>query len=200
MSQQEKLHSRKIMAALAIGVASLTFAGCTTTFPPSQQTVDDRKAEVDSRTDDTLNRLYQASPDARATVSKAKGVLVFPKVLSGGFVVGAEHGDGVLRVNGQKQGYYSTSSGSIGFQAGAQSKAIVIAFMTQDALNDFRNSDGWTVGGNATVAVANIGANGKVDSETLRKPVVAFVMTNAGLMAGVSLEGTKITKLEAGQK
>ena len=199
MSKQKNPISGKLAVALAVGVASLAFSACTTTFPQGQQTVAERRADVDSRADDALNRLYQASPDARSAVSKAKGVLIFPRVLSGGFVVAAEHGDGVLRVNGQKQGYYSTSSGSIGFQAGAQSKAIVILFMTQDALDEFRNSNGWTVGANATVAVANIGANGTIDANTFREPVVAFVMTNAGLMAGVSLEGTKITRLEADQ-
>ncbi len=198
--QQQHPIARKLILAMAVGVASLAFSACTTTFPQGQQTAAERRADVDSRANDTLKRLSEVSPEARSAVSKAKGVLIFPKVLSGGFVIGAEHGDGVLRVNGKNQGYYSTSSGSVGLQAGAQSKAIVILFMTQDALNTFRQSNGWTVGADATVAVANVGANGTVDSSTFRKPVVAFVMTNAGLMAGVSLEGTKITKLEEAQK
>ena len=119
-------------------------------------------------------------------------MLIFPRVLSASFVVGGEHGEGVLRVNGQNAGYYSSTAGSIGFQAGAQSKAVVILFMTQEALNDFRNSSGWTVGADAEVAVANIGATGSIDSNTLTKPIIAFAMTNAGVAAGVSLNGTKI--------
>jgi len=180
MSRKPTILFRKSVAALSVAIAGLGLAACTATVPQGKQTVAERRADVDARADAALTRLYEVVPDARSTVAKAKGVLVFPRVLSAGFVVGAEHGDGVLRVNGRNQGYYSTSSGSIGFQAGAQSKAIILLFMTQQALDDFRASNGWTAGVNATVAVANVGANGAVDTNTLREPVVAFVMTNAG--------------------
>ena len=103
---------------------------------------------------------------------------------------------GVLRVGGANAGYYSTTAGSIGFQAGAQSKAMFVLFMTDEALNKFRNSNGWTVGADATVAVVNIGANGRIDTNTAQQPVVGFVLNNGGLMAGVSLEGTKIAKID----
>ena len=127
-------------------------------------------------------------------MARAKGVLIFPDVLSGSFIIGAEHGKGVLRVGGANAGYYSTTAGSIGFQAGAQSKAMVL-FMTQGALDKFRNSSGWTVA-DATVAVVDIGANGRIDTNTAQQPVVGFVMNNGGLMAGVSLAGTKISKID----
>ncbi len=189
-------YSRVLLAALAVGVASLGFSGCTTTTPEGQpKTMAERHANVDSRADDALKRLYEVSSDARSAVAKAKGVLIFPKVLSGGFIVGIERGDGVLRVNGKTDGYYTTAGGSIGLQAGVQSRATIILFMTQEALDDFRNSDDWTVGAGATVAIANVGANGSIDSNTLSKPVIAFVTTNAGLAAGVSLKGTKISKM-----
>lgn len=197
MSKKPATLFQRSVFALTMAVAGLGLAACTTTLPPQgKQTVAERRADVNARADAALKRLYEVAPDARSAVSKAKGVLVFPRVLSASFVVGAEHGDGVLRVNGKDEGYYSVSGGSIGLQAGAQSKAIVLLFMTQEALDQFRASNGWTVGANATVAVANIGANGTIDTNTFREPVVAFVMTNAGLMAGVSLEGTKINKLE----
>ena len=108
--------------------------------------------------------------------------------------MGGERGHGVLKVNGQNEGYYTTTSGSIGLQAGAQSKAIVMLFMTAEALEHFRNSNGWTAGADATVAVANIGANGQIDTNTMNEPIIGFVMTNAGLVAGVSLNGTKVEK------
>ncbi|MYN12565.1 twin-arginine translocation pathway signal [Pusillimonas sp. TS35] len=195
MSSRQLSTPRKVATALAFAVAGMVFSGCTTTAPDSAQSTSERRAAVDSRVDATLQRLYEVAPAARAEVANAKGVLIFPKVLSAGFIVGGEHGDGVLRVGGRNEGYYSTTSGSFGLQAGAQSKAIVMLFKTQEALDHFRKSNGWKVGADATVAVANIGANGVIDSNTLRQPVVAFVMTNAGLMAGVSLEGTKISKL-----
>jgi lipid-binding SYLF domain-containing protein len=121
---------------------------------------------------------------------------VFPTVLQAGFVVGAQYGEGALRVGNANDGYYSMTSGSIGWQAGAQSRAVVIMFMTQEELNKFRNSKGWSAGADASVAVAKIGANGAVDTNTAKQSVVAFFLTNAGLMADLSIQGTKVTKLD----
>lgn len=129
-------------------------------------------------------------------MSKAQGVLVFPNVIQAGFIVGGQHGDGALRAGGSTVGYYSTTSGSFGLTAGAQSKAIVFLFMTSDALDQFRNSKGWTVAGDASVALVKIGANGTIDTTTATAPVEVIVMTNAGLMADVSLAGTKVTPLK----
>ncbi|MCW0205686.1 YSC84-related protein [Achromobacter veterisilvae] len=184
------------LAAVTIGAAGLLFAGCTTTSPKSAATASEQRQSLSSAADATLGKLYEASPQSKDLVARAKGVLVFPDVLSGSFIVGAEHGKGVLKVGGANAGYYSTTAGSIGFQAGAQSKAMVLLFMTDEALNKFRNSSGWTVGADATVAVVNIGANGRIDTNTAQQPVVGFVMNNGGLMAGVSLAGTKISKLD----
>ena len=126
----------------------------------------------------------------------ARGVLVFPQVVQAGFVVGAQYGQGALRIGGRTEGFYSTAAGSFGLQAGAQSKAIIFCFMNEQALADFRSRNGWAVGGDATVAVVKVGANGNIDSSTATAPVEAFVLTNAGLMAGVSLEGTKVSRLD----
>lgn len=182
-------------AALAVAFAALTFTACTTTLPDNRATPEQQRTHIDEAADAALNRLYQAVPDSRDYVQRAAGVLVFPETVSGGFIVGVEHGKGVLRVDGRNAGYYSTSGGSIGFQAGAQSRSIIILFMTQDALTQFRNSSGWTAGVDATVAVATVGANGRIDTNTMKEPVVAFALTNAGLMAGVSVEGAKIERL-----
>lgn len=194
MKQKLPIFHHKGIAILAVALASLTFAGCTTTAPKDQATATQQRNDINSHADATLTRLYKSSPDARSLVQRAKGVLIFPTVLSAGFVVGGEHGNGVLRIGGRNVGYYSTTAGSIGFQAGAQSKAIVLVFTTQEALDKFRQSNGWTVGADATVAIANIGANGRIDTNTAKRSVVGFVLNNAGLMAGVSLEGTKIQK------
>ena len=129
-------------------------------------------------------------------VAKSRGVLVFPSVLQVGFIVGGQYGEGALRVGGSSVGYYSTVSGSFGLQAGAQSKAIIFCFMTQDALDRFRSADGWSVGADASVALVKVGANGAVDSTTATAPVEVFILTNAGLMADVSLAGTKVSKLK----
>lgn len=194
--QQSKSKLRSIGVAASLVAASLAFAGCTTTRPHTAGTPIEQRAEIESGVDASLSRLQESSPQARELIARARGVLVFPSVLSAGFVVGAEHGRGELRVNGRNQGYYSTTGGSIGFQAGAQSKAVIVLFMTDEALRQFQQSNGWTVGADATVAVANIGANGSIDSNTIRKPVIGFVLNNAGLMAGVSLDGSKINRLD----
>jgi lipid-binding SYLF domain-containing protein len=186
---------RAAVAAISVAVAGLMFSGCTMTSPKASASTGEQRQELNSATDATLTKLYETSPQSRELVQRAKGVLVFPSVLSASFIVGAEHGKGVLRVGGTDAGYYSTTGGSIGFQAGAQSKAVVVLFMTDEALQKFRNSNGWTVGADATVAIANVGANGSIDSNTVRQPVVGFVMNNGGLMAGVSLDGTKISKI-----
>lgn len=196
MKIKNTLKPRHALAAVAVGVSALAISACTTTVPRESQTGVEKRDSINERADAALKRLYDVAPNSRELVSQAKGVLIFPRVIGGGLVVGVEHGDGVLRVNGQNKGYYSTSSGSIGLQAGAQSKAIVMVFRTQEALDKFLASSGWTAGVDATVAVANIGANGALDLNTIREPIVGFVMTNVGLMAGVSLEGTKINRID----
>jgi lipid-binding SYLF domain-containing protein len=117
-------------------------------------------------------------------------------VVSGGFVVGGEYGDGVLRAGGRNDGYYRVVGGSFGWQIGAQSQAIVLMFLTQEALDRFRKSSGWTIGVDATVSVANVGATGEIDSNTVKQSVVGFALTNVGLYAGVKLDGSKITRLD----
>jgi lipid-binding SYLF domain-containing protein len=195
MQQQKSSKLRSTAVALALALATTAFVGCTTTSPRDHGSAQSQRQTINSGVDSTLSRLYQQSPNARDLVSRAKGVLVFPSVLSGGFVVAGEYGRGALRVNGETQGYYSTTAGSIGFQAGAESKAIILLFMTDEALNKFRNSNGWTAGVDATVTLINVGANGRIDTNTVRQPVAGFVMTNGGLMGGVSLQGAKISRI-----
>ena len=123
-------------------------------------------------------------------------MLIFPSVIAAGLGIGGQYGEGVLRTGGTASGYYSLASVSVGLQIGAQSKAIVFLFMTQDGLDKFRSSQAWSVGADASVAVLHMGANGQVDVTGVTAPVVAFVMTNTGLMANLTLEGTKITRLK----
>ncbi|APA84825.1 hypothetical protein BJG93_05100 [Paraburkholderia sprentiae WSM5005] len=186
----------KTTAALAFG--GLALAGCTTTGnTPDNAHVDaSKRKSIDANVDGTMSKLFTTVPGSRELVSKARGVLVFPSVLQAGFIVGGQYGEGALRVGGATVGYYSTVSGSFGLQAGAQSKAIIFLFMTQDSLDKFRNADGWSAGVDASVALVKVGANGAVDTTTATAPVQVFVLTNAGLMGDVSLQGTKVTRLK----
>jgi lipid-binding SYLF domain-containing protein len=155
-----------------------------------------KRQQIDAGIDTTLSRLYTMVNGSHELVSKSRGQLIFPSVLAAGFVVGGQYGEGALRVGGRTTGYYNTVTGSFGLQIGAQSKALIFLFMTQDSLDKFRNSEGWAVGADATVALLKVGANGQIDTSTATAPVEAFVLTNTGIMAGVSLEGTKVSRLK----
>ncbi|WP_176046050.1 YSC84-related protein [Burkholderia sp. BCC1644] len=189
--------SLAMKAAAAVMLGSLALAGCTTTpdKPENASTSASKRQSIDASVNATLSRLYSTVPGSRELVAKSRGVLVFPNVLQAGFIVGGQSGNGALRVGGSTVGYYNTSSLSVGLQAGAQSKAIVFLFMTQDALDSFRRSDGWAAGADASVAVVKVGANGAVDTTTATAPVEVLVLTNAGLMGDLSVNGTKVTKL-----
>jgi lipid-binding SYLF domain-containing protein len=182
----------------ALATAGLGLAGCTTTSPSSGASPSanaGKRDSINAGVDSTLGRLYENVTGSRELVAKARGILVFPNVISAGFWVGGQYGEGALRVGGRTAGYYSTVAGSFGLQIGAQSKALIFLFMTQEALDKFTSSQGWAAGADATVALLKIGANGAVDTSTATSPVEAFVLTNGGLMAGVSLEGTKVSRL-----
>lgn len=176
-------------------VATAFAAGCTTTGPDSPSDNAAKRQEIDAGVDGALNKLYGSADGARELGAKAQGILVFPRVLSAGLGIGGSYGDGALRAKGATVGYYRTIAASVGLTAGGQSKAVIIMFMTPEAYNKFVQSSGWTVGADASVALAKIGANGKIDTVTAAQPVIGFVQTNAGLMFDVSLDGSKISKL-----
>jgi lipid-binding SYLF domain-containing protein len=187
-----------LRVALMPAAVSLAISGCsmTTGTGSSEATNASKRQQIDAGVDGTMSRLYTLVGGSQELVSKARGVLVFPDVIKAAFIVGAAHGDGSLRVGGQTVGYYRTDAASFGFQAGAQSTAIIFLFMTQDALDSFRNSAGWSVGGDVQVSLVKVGANGTLDTRTATAPVDAIVLTNTGLMADASLSGTKVTKLD----
>ena len=184
---------RALSFAVAIGLAGMTMVGCTTTSSSAEASGPTARAAMDQNVDATLQRLYKAAPGSQELVQRAAGVLVFPGVVGGSFVVGVDHGKGALREGGKTTGYYATTGGSIGFQAGGQSKAVVYVFNTNDALNKFKNSNGWSAGADATVAAGKIGANGSIDTETIKQPISSFVLTNVGLEAGASVGAAKIS-------
>ncbi|MGS0743216.1 BPSL1445 family SYLF domain-containing lipoprotein [Glaciimonas sp. GG7] len=185
-----------ILKTGVFAVASIIAAGCTTTTPSNANSDQGkRRREIDTGIDTTLARLYTAAPGSHELVAKSRGVLVFPSVIAAGLWIGGQYGEGALRTGNTTVGYYSTASASIGLQIGAQSKALVFLFMTQEALEKFHNNNGWAVGGDASVAVLKIGANGNIDTSTVTASVLAFVLTNSGLMANLTLEGTKVSRL-----
>lgn len=143
-----------------------------------------------------LDDLYRKVPAARSLANQAAAVLVFPSVTQAGFIVGGQYGRGVMFERGQPVDYYNITGGSFGLQVGAQNFSQAYFFTTADALNTFRKTKGFEVGVGLDVAVASVGASGDISSSTLQKPLVVFVWGQQGLMAGVKVEGQKITRLE----
>ena len=152
--------------------------------------------EINNGVNKTLGQLYQTVGGTRELASRAAGVLVFPTVYKAGLGIGGEYGEGALRIGGKTAGYYATASASIGFQLGAQARSVVIMFMTREALAGFRNKQGWKVGVDGSVALVNVGAGGSVDTNQITSPVVGFIFGSQGLMYNLTLEGSKITRIE----
>lgn len=152
--------------------------------------------EIDTKATTALERFRNEVYGSGEIMSKAKGVLIFPRVYKGGFVFGAEYGEGALRVNGVTVDYYNIISGTFGFQLGGQAKTMFVFFMEQTALDDFRESNGWRAGVDGSVALISIGANGSIDTLKTNEPIVGIVMDQKGLMYNLTLEGSKFTKLD----
>ena len=152
--------------------------------------------KIDSEANKALQTFSEEVNGAEVFLRQAAGYLVFPKVYKVGIGVGAETGEGALRVGGKTIAYYRTTAGSFGLQLGAQAKSIVIAFMTPESLKKFQNASGWKVGVDGSVALIDLGAGKSIDSDNIKDPVVGFIFGSKGLMYNLTLEGTKFTKLE----
>lgn len=189
------MDKRTFLLAGASAAAGTILAGCTTTgSAPSDPAA--RRASINSGVDRALGDLYKQVQGANELVSRARGVLVFPSFVQAGFIIGGGSGEGALREGGSTTGFYRMTTASVGWLAGAQSVAIVYLFNTTDALAKFKASSGWQAGVDASVSVLNVGASARVDTASASQAVSAFVMTNAGLMASASLDGSRITRLD----
>ena len=155
----------------------------------------DSKAEIDANVRVALEEFYEKSPAGRILAEDAAGILVFPKVLKAGIGVGGEYGEGALLVGGQPVAYYSTAAASIGFQFGAQVKSQVVLFMTQQALDRFRDSDGWEAGVDGSVALIEFGAAEEISSNSIQDPIIGFIFSNRGFMYNLTFEGSKMTEI-----
>jgi len=151
--------------------------------------------EIDVSVNVALERFTKEINGSKELLAIAKGVLVFPSVYKAGFVVGGEYGEGALRIGGKTVDYYNTVAGSFGLQIGAQAKTIILVFIQQEALDKFRKSEGWKAGVDGSVALITVGVGGALDTENIKDPIVGFVFGQKGLMANLTLEGAKITRM-----
>jgi lipid-binding SYLF domain-containing protein len=181
---------RRVVGAMAI------LAAATAVCPHIACAASARTINAD--VDQTLRTLYAAQPKARDLGKRAKAILVFPKVIKAGLLIGGQGGDGALRIGGKTVDYYNIAAASFGLQAGAQKFSYVLFFMTGAALQYLQNSDGWSIGSGPSVVVLDKGAAGSMTSTTLTQDVYAIPFGQRGLMAGIGLEGSKITRIRPG--
>jgi lipid-binding SYLF domain-containing protein len=139
--------------------------------------------------------LYADSDTARILGESAKGILVFPSIVKGGFLVGGQYGEGGLFVDGKQIGRYNTVQLSYGLQAGLQKYGYALFFMTDDALNWVQSAQGWELGVGPTIVVIDEGVGKNLSSTTLKSDVYAFFFSQKGLMGGMGVQGTKISKI-----
>jgi lipid-binding SYLF domain-containing protein len=171
-------------------IIAFTSAGCTSNGQASS------RHEIDAKVRSALVTFGETVGGGDALVQKAEAVLIFPEVVKGGIGVGGEYGEGALMIDGRTIDYYNIASASIGFQLGVQVKSQILIFLEPTALENFRRSNGWEAGIDGSVALVTVGAGGQIDTNNVQQPIIGFVFSNKGLMYNLTLEGSKISKIE----
>jgi lipid-binding SYLF domain-containing protein len=179
----------KWLTGFAVIAAIAVFALC------PQAVFADTAAEIDREVDVALEKLYSHQPAAKALAAEAKGILIFPGIVKGGLIIGGQYGEGALRVKGKTAGYYNSVAASYGLQAGIQKFGYALFFMTDSALQYIDKSDGWEIGVGPSIVVVDEGIAKSLTTTTAKSDIYAFFFDQKGLMAGIGLQGTKITKL-----
>lgn len=143
-------------------------------------------------------RRLRGMDNAAPLFANAQAVLIFPRIIAGGFIVGGQYGEGALRRRGATQGYYRIIGASFGLQAGAQTSGLAMFFMTEAALQALDHADGWEIGTGPSVVALDRGLQANITSTTLTEPVYAITFGQQGLMAALALNGTKISRFTPG--
>lgn len=156
--------------------------------------------EIDFKVDVALEGFYKEVKGAKEFAKAAKGMLIIPNVVKAAFIIGGEYGEGALRVGSKTIDYYNIAAASFGLQIGAQAKDIILVFMTDEALKQFRASTGWEAGIDGNIALMNVGEGVRIDTTTVKDPIVGFVIDVKGLIADASFKGSKFTKLDKTEK
>jgi lipid-binding SYLF domain-containing protein len=152
-------------------------------------------SEINRSATQALTTLYKNNPGAKSLGDKAVGVLIFPSIVKGGFIIAGQFGDGALRKGGRTVAYYRSLAASYGFQAGIQAFGYALFFMDDASLNYLDKSDGWELGTGPSLVVLDAGFGKNMSTTTLQKGVYAFIFNQKGLMGGAGIQGSKITKI-----
>jgi len=171
----------------------IVFSVGTFMYPNDTAVASADKIDADARI--ALEKLYEKSTAAKTLGEKARGILVFPSIVKGGFIVGGQYGKGALLKDGKTAGYYNTIQASFGFQAGLQKHGYALFLMTDSAVKYLDKSGGWELGVGPTITIIDAGASGSTSTTTAKSEIYAFFFSQKGLMAGIGLQGTKISKI-----
>ena len=185
-----KFNLMKTVRDMAIALVAVAFTGEMGTVAHAASA-----SQIDRDATQSLTTLYKNTPGAKALADKAVGVLVFPNIVKGGFIIAGQFGDGALRKNGKSVAYYRSLAASYGFQAGAQAFGYVLFFMDNDSLRYLDNSAGFELGSGPSLVVLDSGFGKNFSTTTLQKGIYAFIFNQKGLMGGIGIQGTKITKI-----
>jgi len=185
---------KRVTAVIAVGfaVAAMSVAFNAVTAPAARAAT---ASAIDRDAKAALDKLYKNTPDAKVLADKAVAVLVFPSIVKGGFIIAGQFGDGALRKNGKSVAFYRSLAASYGFQAGVQAFGYVLFFMDDASLQYLDNSEGWELGVGPSLVVLDSGFGKNLSTTTLQKGVYAFIFDQTGLMGGLGVQGTKITRI-----
>ncbi len=153
------------------------------------------KEEINASVNAAMDRFSKQVKGSRNYLKGAKGVLVMPDITKAGFIIGGKYGQGALLIEGKPVDYYSITEGSIGWQIGAVKYDMIILFMTDEILNNFRKSEGWEAGVDAEVTIIDVGAEVSVETLRSQHPVAGFVFDQKGIIGGVSIKGAKFSRI-----
>jgi lipid-binding SYLF domain-containing protein len=176
---------------LLVTLTVLTIFVCSTTILRAQ-----KAAKIDKNVTEATAKLYASSPAAKKLSTVAKGILIFPSVKKAGFIVGGQYGEGALRIAGKTTGYYKTTAASFGLQAGGQKFGYAMFFMTPGALEYLKKSDGWEIGVGPSIVVVDEGVARSLTTSSAKENIYVFFFGQKGLMAGLGIQGSKITQIQ----
>jgi lipid-binding SYLF domain-containing protein len=181
---------RRFFVAASLAVAAMISIGA---FGSANAATAD---DLDKDSNQALQSLYRTHPLAEQLSHRAKAILIFPNIVKAGFIFGGAYGEGELQSGSSVDGYYNSLTGSWGLQAGAQSYGYVVFLMTKKAVRYIHGSHGWEIGVGPTVVIVDEGAAKNMSTSTMKSDAYAFIFDQQGLMAGISLEGTKISRIK----
>lgn len=185
-----KFHLMKKRISIALAAATIGFTGSMSVVALAAS-----KSAIDRDASAALSKLYKHTPGAKVLADKAAAVLVFPDIVKGGFIIAGQFGDGALRKNGKTVAYYRSLAASYGFQAGIQAYGYALFFMDDESLKYLDRSEGFELGTGPSLVVLDAGFGKNLSTTTLQKGIYAFIFDQKGLMGGVGIQGSKITKI-----